>query len=275
VATRLARLRDHLDGLGSALVAFSGGVDSTFLLKIAVEQLGARCVALTTESPSTPAHDREGARRLAADFGVEQVVVDTNELDMPEYAANPVNRCWFCKDHLFAICERERAVRGLAVVIDGANVDDLGDHRPGLDAAARRAVRHPLVDTGFDKEAVRAASRALGLPTWDRPASPCLSSRIPYGTPISAELLARVDAAERFLRTLGFGELRVRAHDRLARIEVPPADLPRLAEAAVRDQVVDELRRLGFLQVTVDLRGFRSGSLNEDVPGLNAGRPRS
>jgi uncharacterized protein len=132
-----------------------------------------------------------------------------------------------------------------------------------------------LVDTGFDKEAVRAASRALGLPTWDRPASPCLSSRIPYGTPISAELLARVDAAERFLRTLGFGELRVRAHDRLARIEVPPADLPRLAEAAVRDQVVDELRRLGFLQVTVDLRGFRSGSLNEDVPGLNAGRPRS
>jgi uncharacterized protein len=275
VATRLARLRRHLDDLGSALVAFSGGVDSTFLLKVASEQLGSRCLALTTESPSTPAHDREGARRLAADFGVTHVVVDTNELDMPEYAANPVNRCWFCKDHLFAICERERAARGLAVVLDGANVDDLGDHRPGLDAAARRAVRHPLVEAGFDKAAVRTASRALGLPTWDRPASPCLSSRIPYGTPISAEALARVDAAERFLRALGFVEVRVRAHDQLARIEVPAADVARLAETATRDPVVDELRRLGFRQVTVDLRGFRSGSLNEGVPGADTGRPRT
>jgi uncharacterized protein len=265
VAAALARLRAGLRTFDSVLVAFSGGTDSTLVLRVAHEALGERCVALTTRSPSTPLHDRRAADELAHALGVRHLQIDTDELAVPGYAANPVNRCFFCKTNLFEICEAERARLGLAVVVDGANVDDLGDHRPGLDAAARHGVRHPLVEAGLTKSDVRAVSRTLGLPTWDRPASPCLSSRVPYGTPITAPLLARIDAAEQFLRTLGFRELRVRAHDTLARIEVPPADLPRLVEPVLRARVAEELRTLGFVHVTLDLRGFRSGSLNEGV----------
>jgi uncharacterized protein len=257
--------------LDSVLVAFSGGTDSALVLRIAHEALGDRCVALTTRSPSTPLHDRRAADELARALGVRHLQIDTDELALPEYAANPVNRCFFCKTNLFEICEGERARLGLAVVVDGANVDDLGDHRPGLDAAARHGVRHPLVEAGLTKADVREVSRTLGLPTWDRPASPCLSSRVPYGTPITAPLLARIDAAEQLLRALGFRELRVRAHDTLARIEVPATDLPRLVEPAIRARVANELRALGFVHVTLDLRGFRSGSLNEGVVGNTKG----
>ena len=267
ITDKLSRLEATLTEIESVLVAFSGGVDSTFLLKVAHDVLGARCVALTTRSPSTPKHDGEAADRLATSFGVTHVVIDTNELDIAQYAANPVDRCWFCKDHLFTLCERERSARGLAVVVDGANADDLGDHRPGLDAAARRGVRHPLVEAGFTKADVRAASRSLHLPTWDSPASPCLSSRVPYGTPITADMLARIDAAERYLRMLDLGELRVRAHDRLARIEVSEAQLARVAAPELRGRITTELKRLGFTHVSLDLQGFRSGSLNEGVPG--------
>lgn len=265
VAAKLTRLDQALRALDSALVAFSGGTDSTLVLRVAADALGDRCVALTTLSPSMPAHDRQDAETLARSFGVQHLRLDTDELANPEYAANPVNRCFFCKTNLFDLCEAERERLGLAVVVDGANVDDLNDHRPGLEAAARHGVRHPLVEAGFTKHDVRAASRALGLPTWDRPASPCLSSRVPYGTPITAPLLARIDAAEQWLRGLGFRELRVRAHDTLARIEVPPGDLPRLVEPDLRARVAAELRALGFVHVTVDLLGFRSGSLNEGV----------
>lgn len=262
---KLARLRSVLGGLDSALIAFSGGVDSSLLLRVAADVLGPRCVALTTVSAATPDDDLADACALAARLGVEHVVRDTDELAIADYAANPVNRCYFCKDNLFAICREEARQRGLAAVLDGANADDLGDHRPGLTAAAEQGVRHPLIEAGLTKDDVRRASRQLGLAAWDRPASPCLSSRFPYGTPITREALARVAGAERALHALGFRELRVRFHDQIARIEVPPDAMPRLLDAWVREQVVAALRRLGFAHVTLDLQGFRSGSLNEGL----------
>jgi uncharacterized protein len=260
--TKLAHLRALLGELDTVLVAYSGGVDSTFLLRVAHEVLGGRCLALTTASPTTPADDLAEARALAAGMGVEHVVVDTNELEIPGYAENPVNRCYFCKDNLFVLCAAEATRRGIATVVDGANCDDLADHRPGLRAAAEQAVRHPLVEAGFSKADVRAASRALGLPTWDRPASPCLSSRFPYGTAITPERLRQVAQAEAALRAEGLRELRVRWHEGgVARIEVSAADMPALL--ARRDAIVAALRTVGFAYVTLDLQGFRSGSLNE------------
>ncbi len=276
---KLGRLRDRLRDLDSALVAFSGGVDSTFLLRVTHDVLGAGCLALTTASATTPADDLAAARALAAAMGVAHVVVQTDELRIPGYAENPVNRCWFCKENLFVICAAEAGSRGLAAVLDGANVDDLADHRPGLAAAAEHRVRHPLVEAGFTKADVRAASRTLGLPTWDRPASPCLSSRFPYGTRITEQRLHRVAAAERWLRDRGLRELRVRFHDAVARIEVPPDDMPRIL--AVRTELVEAFRALGFTWVTLDLQGFRSGSLNDvlaptthEGPGVEPPTPR-
>ena len=265
---KLDRLRALLAELPSALVAFSGGVDSSFLLRVASEVLGERCVALTTLSPTTPADDVEDAKRLAAALGVEHLLIDANELEIAGYAENPINRCYFCKDNLFTICAAEAERRGGPIVLDGANVDDLSDHRPGLQAAAEKGVRHLLVEAGLAKADIRAASQQLGLSTWDRPSSPCLSSRFPYGTRITAERLAQVEAAERILRARGFANLRVRYHEQVARLEVPEADMPRLLEASIRAEVVAELKRLGFTWVALDLQGFRSGSLNEAIPTL-------
>jgi pyridinium-3,5-biscarboxylic acid mononucleotide sulfurtransferase len=263
VDAKLDRLRTIVAEMPSALVAFSGGVDSAFLLRIVHDVLGSRCVALTTVSPTTPAEDIDEAKRQATALGVAHLLVDADELAIPGYADNPTNRCYFCKDNLFTLCAAEAARRGLAVVVDGANLDDLGDHRPGLVAATERGVRHPLVEAGFAKADVRAASRALGLATWDRPASPCLSSRFPYGTRITPERLAQVAAAERFLRARGFSELRVRFHGDVARLEVPVDAMPRLLEPTLRADVVAELKRLGFTWIALDLQGFRSGSLND------------
>ena len=260
---KLARLRETISALPSALVAFSGGVDSAFLLRVTYEALGERCVALTTVSATTPVADLDDARRLTAEIGVTHVVVDADELAIPGYAANTPDRCYLCKDHLYAVCRAEADRRGITAVLDGVNVDDLSDHRPGLRAAAEQHVRHPLVEAGFRKADIRLASRELRLATWDRPASPCLSSRFPYGTTITGEGLRRVAAAEDALRAEGFRELRVRYHDRVARIELPLADVERLLEASCRERVVRALKEIGFDYVALDLQGFRSGSLND------------
>lgn len=263
VDAKLDRLREALATLPSALVAFSGGVDSSFLLRVAHDVLGDRCTALTTVSSTTPAADLEDARLLAATMGVTHVVVDANELAIPGYAENTPQRCYLCKDHLYAVCRAEAERRGIHAILDGVNVDDLSDHRPGLRAAEEQHVRHPLVEADFTKADIRLASRQLDLHTWDRPASPCLSSRFPYGTTITDEGLLRVAAAEDALRAEGFREIRVRFHDRVARIEMPLAEVGRLLEAPRRERVVRTLKEIGFHYVALDLQGFRSGSLNE------------
>jgi uncharacterized protein len=259
------RLQEIFADMGRVLVAFSGGVDSSFVLRVAVDTLGKQVVALTTRSPTAVDEDYEIAVELAKQLDVEHLVIDSDELEIPGYAANPVNRCYFCKDNLYTICAAEAQRLGIAHIVDGANLDDLGDYRPGLHAAEERAIRHPLIEAKLSKAEIREHSRALGLRTWDKPSSPCLSSRFPYGTEITRTALQRVATAERVLRRLGFAECRVRYHDQVARIEVVPGELPRLVDPTVREEVVRELRAAGFAYVTLDLQGFRSGSLNEGL----------
>ncbi len=262
---KLTRLRAILRGCERLLVAFSGGVDSSFLLRVAAEELPGQVVALTISSPTVPAEDHTLAVELARMWDVEHVVVEADELDIPNYAANPVNRCYFCKHHLYEICAKEAGKRGIRVIADGVNRDDLGDYRPGLQAAQESGIRHPLVEAELGKAEIRDLSRWLGLVTWNKPASPCLSSRFPYGTPITHEALTRVARAERLLRQAGFSDCRVRYHGEIARIEVPVPELPRLLEPSFRQEIVSEFKELGFRFVTVDLQGLRSGSLNEGV----------
>lgn len=262
---KLERLRALLRSMRRTLVAFSGGVDSSFLLRVAAEELGADVVALTTRSPTEVDEDYETAVLLASELGVRHEIIDADELEIPGYAENPINRCFFCKANLYDICRREAPRLGIDHIADGANVDDLGDYRPGLQAADDYEIRHPLVEAGLTKTDIRALSRRFGLPTWDKPSSPCLSSRFPYGTRITRPALDQVAAGEKVLRDLGFRECRVRYHEKVARIEVPAAEIARLAQDDVRLQVVAALRGLGFAYVTIDLQGFRSGSLNETI----------
>ena len=257
------RLLGILKELESVIVAFSGGVDSTFLAKAAKDALGDKALLVTADSETYPASELEESRRLARHLGMRHLVIETRELDNPEYARNAPNRCFFCKEELFTKLGPLAAREGMAHLVYGANMDDLGDHRPGMEAAKRMGVRAPLIEAEFWKTEIRELSREFDLPTWDKPSFACLSSRFQYGDGITSEKLRQVDAAEAFVRSLGFKQFRVRHHDRLARLEIAREEMARLWEDDIRDSIVERFRELGYLYVSVDLQGFRSGSAND------------
>lgn len=266
LVTKQNRLLAVLHELGSAAIAFSGGIDSTVVAKAAYLALGERAVAVTADSPSVPRAEVEEAKALAAEIGIRHRIIRTDEFADPAYVRNDGTRCYYCKSELYGRLESLLPELGTSTICSGANLDDLGDYRPGLKAAAEHAVRHPLQEAGFTKADVRALAQAWGLPTWDKPAAPCLSSRLAPGVEVTPERTARVEAAEAYLHQLGYRECRVRLHEgELGRIEVPNAELARLADPAVRSELVRRLKELGFKYVSLDLEGFRSGSLNELV----------
>jgi uncharacterized protein len=263
LAARAGRLRDLLTGYRSVLVAFSGGVDSAYLAIAARQALGERALAVTADSPSYPDSHRQLALSIARDFALAHEVIHTAELDRPEYRANPANRCYFCKDELYGRLQAVARARGLAVVVDGNNADDRGDYRPGRQAAREHGVRSPLDEAGLTKDDIRALARAAGLQSWNEPASACLSSRIPYGDEVTGARLRQIEQAEQVLRELGFRIFRVRHHDTVARLEMARAEMPRALDPDVNARLVAALKALGYQYVSLDLQGYRLGSLNE------------
>jgi len=268
--SKLIALRGALEDRGAVLVAFSGGVDSAFLLKVAVDALGPRCHALTAVSVTMARSEVEDARALGQELGLgdRHHVVDSHELERPGFADNPTDRCAMCKTELMTVARPVADRLGIAVVALGTNVDDLGDFRPGIAAAKDQGAIMPMVDAGLTKLEIRALSRELGLRTWDKPQLACLSSRFPYGTRITTERLRQVDDFEDGLRALGFRQLRVRYHDSIARLELEVGELPRLVDADLRERIVELGKRLGFTYVALDLAGFRSGSMNEGLVSI-------
>ena len=260
---KMGLLKSILEDMGSVIVAYSGGVDSAFLAAVSHQVLGDRSMALTAESPSLAPSELRDAIALAEKLGLNHRVVQTKEVERADYLANNPNRCFFCKDELYTHINRTASEEGFDWVANGTNTDDLGDFRPGQNAAKQYGVRSPMVEAQLSKAEIRSLSKEMGLPTWDKPAQACLSSRIPYGTPVSVEALTQIASAEEYLRGLGFGQLRVRHHGTVARIEIPPSDFPALLDEEVRNGIAMHFRSIGYSYVTLDLDGFRSGSMNE------------
>ncbi|MBP1770794.1 MAG: PP-loop domain protein [Candidatus Aminicenantes bacterium] len=270
-----ARLEAVIRSRPRAVVAFSGGVDSTLLLRVCRDVLGRQnIVAVTGVSPTYTAEELRTARRVARGLGVEHVLIETDELACKAFAANPADRCYHCKGELFDRILALAAARGIETVYDATNTDDLSDYRPGRRATEERGVTSPLLLAGLAKKDVRRLSKKLGLSSWDKPANPCLASRVPYGTPITLETLDRIRAGEKFIRGLGFAVVRLRHHDRLARIEVPAADFARLMKPATARRITAKLRSLGYLWIALDIEGFRTGSLNRAVAESPAKKPK-
>ncbi len=269
---KLEKLRGILRSMGSVVVAFSGGVDSTFLLKISHDELGGNVLAVTARSETYPEWECNEAVEFTKWLRIKHMVISSSELEIPEFRGNPPDRCYYCKKELFGKLKSIAEKEGFNFVIDGTNYDDLDDHRPGMRAVAELGVRSPLMEARLTKEDIRRLSKDMRLPTWDKPSFACFSSRFPYGTEITTQGLRKVSRAEKFLKDKGIRTIRVRHHGNLARIEVGTGEIPRFLEPGFRRELVDHFRELGYTYVTLDLQGYRTGSMNEAVPGLRTGR---